>query len=251
MRSFILWFLAVTGAHYRLVSLVRWRPMSNLLFRIGWEKKDVDYASKVYHRFVERLQNNNVALEGKRVLEIGSGHHLDLARVFLEQQMVGYYVSSDPFLQKDGGETPLVSKKLDITNQSLHEEERFDIILSNAVFEHLPKESMDTVFRNLAKLTVQGGISAHQIDFRDHVAKAQPFDNMKFDPQEWDRRTVGTIFYVNRLRLDDYLEVAKRHGFTPLFVERKQYNGAIAFGWEASFSEKIYDADVFLLLRRD
>jgi SAM-dependent methyltransferase len=60
-----------------------------------------------------------------------------------------------------------------------------DIILSNAVFEHL--EDHSKAFSELFRITKPGGWGFHQVDFRDHRSFERPLEHLLMPREKFDR----------------------------------------------------------------
>jgi SAM-dependent methyltransferase len=62
--------------------------------------------------------------------------------------------------------------------------ERFDVVLSNAVLEHV--QDIDMTAANLAAVSKPGGYGFHQIDFRDHRDFSRPLEHLTISRAEFD-----------------------------------------------------------------
>jgi SAM-dependent methyltransferase len=51
-----------------------------------------------------------------------------------------------------------------------------DIVVSNAVFEHL--YDLKSAFSHLARITKSGGVGLHQVDFADHRDRSRPLEHL-------------------------------------------------------------------------
>jgi hypothetical protein len=86
------------------------------------------------------------------------------------------------------------------------------VVLSNAVLEHI--YDLPAVCRSLARVTKPGGISTHQVDFRDHWDFQRPLEFLLFEPQSYQARvTRGRVGRGNRHRLSDHLAEFRAAGF--------------------------------------
>lgn len=113
------------------------------------------------------------------------------------------------------------------------ENESFDYVYSNAVLEHV--EPVEATVRELARVLRPGGITAHEIDLRDHDSQ-DPLEFLRFIEEEW--RKVSTKYgdkdqgierllegswegrvYCNRLRASDWVRVFEESGFEILREE--------------------------------
>lgn len=71
------------------------------------------------------------------------------------------------------------AESLDIASNSI------DIILSNAVFEHL--DDHRKAFAELFRITKPGGWGFHQVDFRDHRSFDRPLEHLLMAREKFDR----------------------------------------------------------------
>ncbi len=62
--------------------------------------------------------------------------------------------------------------------------ERFDVVLSNAVLEHV--EDIDTTAANLATVTAPGGYGFHQVDLRDHRDFSRPLEYLTMSRSDYN-----------------------------------------------------------------
>jgi hypothetical protein len=63
--------------------------------------------------------------------------------------------------------------------------ERFDVVFSNAVLEHV--ENLEATTRNLAAVTELGGYGFHQIDLRDHRDFDRPLEFLTLSARAFER----------------------------------------------------------------
>jgi SAM-dependent methyltransferase len=92
----------------------------------------------------------------------------------------------------------------------------FDVVLSNAVLEHISDPPM--VARELARITRQGGVNSHQIDFRDHRDSSKPLEFLLMDDSafvelfdrthgetgnRWRHVELANLFRINGFQIDD------------------------------------------------
>lgn len=221
-------------------------PLNIFLLKYGWSKHEDKYYFNTYEQISKKIIGAGINLKGTKILEIGCGNNILLGNFFINKSGVKKYISSD-FYQHQ--KTNIL--QIDITDSNLNINDKYDIILSVALLEHITKEKMGQVFRNLNKLTKQGGYLVHQIDFRDHINFNRPFNNLKLNPLQWKKKVKGTIFYTNRLRLNDYLFYAKKNNFNPILIERTKFNNEKNYQSEEIYLDELYDKDVFLILQKE
>ena len=84
-----------------------------------------------------------------------------------------------------------------------------DYHFSYTVLEHIPLESLRTLFREAARILADGAICVHSVDTSDHFQHTDPtitkINFLQFSDQEWERIAGNEFSYHNRLRLSDYL----------------------------------------------
>lgn len=224
-----------------IIGLLNKKHINRLMLRHCWQHKGYKHFYKKYLSWREILEKNQVNLAGKKILEVGSGASLGLAYFFLNQGYVSWLASDffqdlpadDRAIKREiklinkiaavhGGEISrqagtergklvfgekLGFKKLDLTEFNPGLEKKFDLIISSDVLEHLTAESVGPAINNLALYLKPGALMIHEIDLRDHINVANPHNFLKYSGSDWNKLARGTIFYTNRLRLKDYLEI--------------------------------------------
>ncbi len=83
-----------------------------------------------------------------------------------------------------------------------HKDLKFDIILSNDVFEHIRGELIAATIELLAQRMQNDGINMHIINLRDHVNNC-PYHMLCFSELLWSRLVAEN--HLNRWRLIDYV----------------------------------------------
>lgn len=239
-----------------IIGLLNKKSLNQLMLRHCWQHKGYKHFYKKYLSWREILEKNQINLAGKKILEAGSGASLGMAYFFLNQGY-GSWLASDFFqdLSADGKaikrEIKLVKKiatdydeevsrqikvedgkiifgqklnfkKLDLAEFNSGLEKNFDLIISSDVLEHLFEESVEPAIKNLALYLRPGALMAHEIDLRDHINVANPGGFLKYDKKDWDKLTRGTIFYTNRLRLKDYLEMFTKNKLKVKFLQAEE-----------------------------
>jgi hypothetical protein len=219
----ILRFSTKVGAELfisRAVKSIAW--LNALLLKNGWSDKNDANAPHIHTIIAECFSANHIPLHDKRILEIGSGRAYSLGSLFVGLSNAKSFLASDPYNKYYDDETPpvdargVVFEKIDFTNRNevQNVRERFDIVLSIAVLEHINRAACEIVVQNMNTALTQGGYAFHQIDFKDHFSgKVRPFNFYKYTAREWDVATENTIFYTNRLRCSDWVNFFKKNGF--------------------------------------
>ncbi len=246
LTRFLLNFIQKLGLDIFMIKISKNKYLRKLLLRVSWDDANYNYFENIYTKYNNLLSKYKVNIKNKNILEVGAGSSIGAGYFFLDK---GYnlWIASDPFRHPNDnryfsnkeynlaleiaekknkaiknfidlrdGEVIFKDKfnfvKDDITKFNKQFVNKFDLILSNAVFEHISKEKMNESFRNMYKYLKKGGIMIHEIDLRDHVnIKGNPFNFYRFSEKEWENLTKGTIFYTNRLRVDDFYKVFKNN----------------------------------------
>lgn len=95
-----------------------------------------------------------------------------------------------------------------------------DYVFSHATFEHIadPMKTIAAIHRVLRK----GGVTAHQIDLRDHRDFSKPLEFLKIDAGAWKekyRNPAMAHLYMNRWRTSDFKAAFEKRGFQVLKVQ--------------------------------
>jgi SAM-dependent methyltransferase len=90
-----------------------------------------------------------------------------------------------------------------------------DLIYSNSVMEHVPKDVIRDLMRESYRILRPGGLALHNIACNDHYAHVDrtiSFVNyLRFTESQWSRWN-NALQYQNRLRAPEFLELAARSG---------------------------------------
>lgn len=194
---------------------------------------------------------------GARILEIGPGTNLGVGFIFSLTDADKYYgldIYMDPelfaaaqyesiayLLELAGGEQSLrnVGTVMTVNDgkvefakerlEYLYPRQSYDIplpdgsldyVFSHATLEHVadPEKTVRSIHRVLRK----GGITAHQIDMRDHADFSKPLEFLKVDEQTWNKQWEDpkhAAWYLNRWRLSDFKDVFQHAGFRILKLD--------------------------------
>lgn len=113
-----------------------------------------------------------------------------------------------------------------------------DVTFSVAVFEHVRPHDVLPVLCDLHRVTRPGGMGFHRIDLVDHYFRQRdPFRFLRLSARDYDWMYSNRGSSSNRLRMDDFEDLARRAGFTEVRFEDVRYHEDEAeFGrWVASF----------------
>ena len=200
--------------------LTRFLLRRGLVIRPGLETRE---PASAVARYVDALAQHGASLNGKRVLVFGYGGNFAVGAELLRAG-ASHVVLLDRFAPPDDRRNrELVRaypdyfilqndqvKTVDVFITLIHEdvkkvrvEEKFDLVLSSSVYEHL--DDVDGLTAALASLTAPNGIHIHYVDLRDHYFKL-PFEMLKFSGETW-KRWLNPTSNLNRFRLRDYQRV--------------------------------------------
>ncbi len=181
--------------------------------------RDVDYALSIADSYVQRVPGGSAGLVGRRVLELGPGYslgtaillachgaHVTAADRYLAAWDPDYHpaflrslltrlstqhreLSPEPLLAllAAGEFVPPALTPLHVGVEELDGvlTGSFDIVVSNAVFEHV--ENVPRALQSLARITRRGGCGIHQVDFRDHRDFSRPLEYLTLAEDEFQR----------------------------------------------------------------
>jgi predicted SAM-dependent methyltransferase len=95
-------------------------------------------------------------------------------------------------------------------------EKSIDACVSTNTLEHIPEESILSIFLELYRILKDDGIVSAKIDYSDHYAHTDKtislLNYLKFDQNGWKKHNHNCHFQ-NRLRHYDYVKIFKKCGF--------------------------------------
>jgi SAM-dependent methyltransferase len=205
--------------HFLPESITRFLLRRGLIIRPGLETRE---PASAVTRYRDALETRGASLTGKRVLVFGYGGNFAVGAELLRAG-ARHVVLLDRFAPPDDRRNrELVRAYPDyfslrgeqvVTNEAfitlIHDDvknvrtEKFDLVLSSSVYEHL--DDVDGLTKALAALTAPGGIHIHYVDLRDHYFNL-PFEMLKFSEQTW-KKWLNPTSNLNRFRLRDYQRV--------------------------------------------
>jgi SAM-dependent methyltransferase len=216
-----------------------WRRLG--IFRHG-AMDSPEYALATFKAHLDGVHAFGFVLQGRTVLELGPGDTVAtglIASVLGANQCVlidtGPYARTDirayvqilEYLETHGliGEVPRVEgfsqllRNWHVTYlteglQSLREvpSTSIDLIVSQAVLEHLRLSEFDAIQGELHRVLRPGGFVSHVIDLKDHLGGG--LNNLRFSPGLWERDWMaGSGFYTNRIRYYDMLRRFSSAGY--------------------------------------
>lgn len=221
-------------ANYRL-----WQKMG--LFKHGYMEKP-EYAYAVFKQHFDRVDFANKR-GGFVALELGPGdslfsalvavafgakstHLVDTARYARDD--IAPYREMARYLRGRGYSMPEVANiaELDELLQvfgshywtqgltSLQEipSQSVDFVWSQAVLEHVRRQQMPGILRELRRVLRDDGVASHRIDLMDHLGGS--LNNLRFSGKLWESRFFADSgFYTNRFRYRELCNLFEAAGF--------------------------------------
>jgi SAM-dependent methyltransferase len=229
---------------YFLIGVIRRQLPQKILFAVMKRRGDGSLEEQVPRHCLEvllkQLNAHGLELAKKIVLEIGSGRFARFALQLLAagaQRVINVdplAVSLDDIRHKEVLLSDCVSLDLDpedafsrieVENKDFTVlavpplENQVDLVISSSVLEHVkdPKAVLQSSFNWLKP----GGMTLHLIDLRDHNFRFRhPFEMLTYSDTVWAKwLDLDGAFHVNRLRLPDYINVAREIGFQRINYE--------------------------------
>lgn len=216
------------------------------LFRHG-AMASPDYALNVFRGHLERARLTADDLAGRVGFELGPGDSLFSALIlrscgaagavlvdaddFASSDMAAYQAMAG-LLQREGLAPPPLDSAGDREALLRLCEARYltdgldsirslpvdsvDFMWSQAVLEHVRRDSFLETMRELRRVLKPDGLASHRVDLRDHLAGA--LNNLRFSEARWESPFFAEAgFYTNRIQYGDMLALFEAAGFA---VER-------------------------------
>jgi SAM-dependent methyltransferase len=92
-----------------------------------------------------------------------------------------------------------------------------DAVFSNSVLEHVPREAILAILQEARRVLKPDGVAIHSVNCADHYAyfdrSITPINYLQYSDREWQFWN-NSLLYQNRLRPQDFLDVAREAGLT-------------------------------------
>lgn len=99
-----------------------------------------------------------------------------------------------------------------------------DVVYSNSVLEHLPVDTLRAIMRESRRILKPSGLCMHSANCGDHYAyfdrKITAINYLKYSSKQW-RLWNNSLLFQNRLRPQDFLEIAEQEGFSIILAKFK------------------------------
>lgn len=101
-----------------------------------------------------------------------------------------------------------------------------DMIFSQAVLEHVPRDEFAATLAEMKRALKPGGAGSHVVDFKDHLGAS--LHNLRFGDPLWERAWFAkrSGFYTNRLRYSEVVAAFQAAGFTVETIARRLWEKA-------------------------
>ncbi len=125
----------------------------------------------------------------------------------------------------------------------------FDLTFSVSVLQHVRRNDVVPLARELFRLTRPGGKGYHRIDLVDlYHKRTEPFRHLCYAPEQYERMYSRRGTYSNRFRTDDFERIFREAGFREINFEDVRKEDAERFArWRPSFHEEFRDKDPEIL----
>lgn len=114
---------------------------------------------------------------------------------------------------------PADAGRLDMKDRSV------DFHFSYTVLEHIPAGELTRIFREGRRVLKPDGLFVHCIDFSDHFAHSDrsvsTLNFLQFSEGDWKRLAGNRYMYHNRLRVDEFRELAAESGLEILALDAR------------------------------
>jgi hypothetical protein len=98
-----------------------------------------------------------------------------------------------------------------------------DFHTSYTVLEHIPGPTVREILEEGNRIVKSDGLFIHRIDFSDHFSHSDrslsPVNFLQYSDEDWDRIAGNRFMYMNRLRVDDFLDLYEQAGQEILSLE--------------------------------
>ncbi|HZL85392.1 MAG TPA: class I SAM-dependent methyltransferase [Candidatus Krumholzibacteria bacterium] len=172
-----------------------------------WDAPDAEQKnSATYCRQVFELLSDACPPVG-RVLEIGPGASLGVARLFAQRGHETYALDKFPWHHSDhleglyeqlGVRGCVVDRCKGAAEAMPFPDGWFAFVYSNSVLEHVRDPLR--VAREIARVLMPGGVTAHNVDVNDHRNYARPFEFLRVPAWAWEAMYSHKPSYQNRQR---------------------------------------------------
>jgi SAM-dependent methyltransferase len=115
-------------------------------------------------------------------------------------------------LLDSGAYCPEILSRVESGTESMNlDSNSVDIVISNAVLEHLENHAL--AFSQLYRITKPGGWGIHQVDFRYHRSFDRPLEHLLLSPSDFERAAGAFRDYGTYLRPFDMVDLFSAAGF--------------------------------------
>jgi SAM-dependent methyltransferase len=103
-------------------------------------------------------------------------------------------------------------------------ESSVDVVFSNSVMEHIPRETIEEIMKESFRILRPGGLAIHSANCGDHYAyfdrKITQIHYLSYSEASW-KKWNNSLLFQNRLRPEDFLGMAGSAGLSILLAKQK------------------------------
>jgi len=187
-------------------------------------QKSVAYALQIHVSHMQQFSQQGVTLAGKRIVEIGPGFDFGAQLLLVDQggrvtvidrflapwdeafhpafyralrDRCGPSAALDRVIAQGGYQDVIETVSLPLEHIDRLLPKQFDLILSNAVLEHVV--DLDRSLAALVKVSAAGALHSHQIDLRAHYDFSRPLEHL-LEAGRWTPRLARHFGHPRRAK---------------------------------------------------
>ncbi len=121
----------------------------------------------------------------------------------------------------------LITYKVPWTADDVIEKHSVDMILSQAVIEHIDERNLSNAYRLMNLWLKPTGYISHQIDFRSHGYATTWDGHWTYNDFTWKLLRGRRPFFINRVPFSEHVVLLKEHGFEIRCIIKKKTESTI------------------------
>jgi predicted SAM-dependent methyltransferase len=248
------WQVKFLGAIYSSFIPRRYTFLSRLNIGRHGLMDSPEYAYNIFQEHFNTFRLTKRIIHSINILELGPGdsifsgliaHAIGVSKSYLIDN--GFYATRDyrkyqrmiAFLNQAGYKIPQVLKQttfeeiadtfhIEYLHSGLHSlktvpADSIDFIFSNAVLEHVKRNEVFSMIKEMRRVIKETGICSHTIDMKDHFNGS--INHLRFSHSFWESKFhIHHGNYTNRIRYNEFIHMFKENGFKPQNVRIKRYS---------------------------
>ena len=137
-------------------------------------------------------------------------------------------------------------------------ENRFDLVVSSDVGEHIPRDTLPSVTRRAFEALRPGGWAYHQIVIADHLTiydrSVHPKEYLRYSREHYEARILSQVQYINMVQTSEWRQLFGDAGFDVVEMNRIGMSDLSALdvhpSWQDIPAEELACTIVQFVLRR-